>query len=210
MGKIIVAILLSVLCSAAFAQKEQKLVYQGNELYKKQQFDKAAAQYQKAADINAKNPVALYNLGNAFYKSKKIENAEKAFEAAADNAKDATAKSQAYYNKGVTLSRQKKLIESIDAYKNTLRINPTDQQARENLQKALNELKKQPPKQGGGGGGDDNKKDKQNEPKQEKNNSKLNQKQVEQMLNNLRNEEKRLQQNVQKKNNQGQPNSKDW
>ena len=35
--------------------------------------------------------------------------------------------------------------ESIEAYKETLRLNPGDQEARENLQKALLELKKKTP-----------------------------------------------------------------
>ena len=40
------------------------------------------------------------------------------------------------------LTSQKKLEESIEAYKNALRYNPDDKEARENLQKALLELKK--------------------------------------------------------------------
>ena len=43
------------------------------------------------------------------------------------------------------MSQQKKLEESIDAYKNALRQNPNDKEARENLQKALLELKKKTP-----------------------------------------------------------------
>ena len=39
--------------------------------------------------------------------------------------------------------RQKKLDESIDAWKNALRLNPADNDARENLVKALLEKKKQ-------------------------------------------------------------------
>lgn len=110
------------------------------------------------------------------------------------------------YNKGVTLSTQKKLLESIEAYKESLRLNSADEEARQNLQKALNELKKQPQQ-------NQKKQDKQQNPKQpeqQKNNSKLNQKQVEQMLNALRKDEKKLQQDIQKRNNTGRSDSKDW
>ena len=96
----------------------------GNELYKKQQYDKAAEEYKKATDVNGKNPVAYYNLGNALYKSKKTEEAEKVFDDAAENAKEPAAKSRAVYNKGVALTRQNKLQESIDAYKEALRLGP--------------------------------------------------------------------------------------
>src|SRR3954471_4339318 len=131
MGKIV--LIITCLSAALFAkaQDDQSLVAKGNELYKKQQFDKAAEEYQKAADLNTKNAKAQYNLGDALYKSKKVEAAEKAFADASENAKDGTAKSRALYNEGVTLSTQKKLLESINAYKQSLRLNSTDQEARQ-------------------------------------------------------------------------------
>ena len=45
--------------------------------------------------------------------------------------------------RALRLSHQKKIKESIEAYKQTLRLAPEDTEARENLQKALNELKQQ-------------------------------------------------------------------
>lgn len=212
MGKIGFTIVLLVTATVAFCQQERPLVIKGNELYKRQQYDKAAEEYQKAADINEKNPQAMYNLGNALYKNKKAEAAEKVYEIAAENAKDASGKSRADYNKGVARTRQNKLQESIDAYKDALRLVPTDEEARQNLQKALNELKKQQqqqqPKEDKKK--QDKDKNKQNPNDQPQNKSKLNQKQAEQMLNSLRQEEKKLQQGVQKRNNTGGANSKDW
>ena len=209
MEKIVLFLFILSKCLVAAAQDEQSLLLKGNELYKKQQFDKAAEEYKKAAEVNAKNPKAQYNLGNALYKSKKPEDAEKAFDLAADNTKDEMSKSKALYNKGVTLSSRQKLPESIDAYKESLRLNSQDEEARQNLQKALNELKKQQQNQQK----QQNKQDKQQnqkQPQQQQNNSKLNQKQVEQMLSALRKDEKKLQQDIQKKNNMGRPNAKDW
>ncbi|MCW3082010.1 tetratricopeptide repeat protein [Segetibacter sp.] len=209
MGKIALTTLFAIVTIVANCQQEKPLVIKGNELYKRQQYDKAAEEYQKATDLNDKNPLAMYNLGNALYKGKKTEAAEKVYSSAADNAKDATGKSRAVYNKGVALTRQQKLQESISAYKDALRLIPTDEEARQNLQKALNELKKQQqPKEDKKKQDKDNQKQKPND--QPKNKSKLNQKQAEQMLNSLRQEEKKLQQGIQKKNNTGGANSKDW
>lgn len=213
MGKVgIIMMVMLGLAIVSDGQKEKSLVVKGNELYKKQQYDKAAEEYQKAADVNDKNPLALYNLGNALYKSKKTEAAQKVYESAAENTKDPAARSRADYNKGVTLTRQSKLEESISAYKDALRLVPTDEEARQNLQKALNELKKQQQQQQPK---DDKKKQDKDKNKQKpndqpQNKSKLNQKQVEQMLNALRQDEKKLQQGIQKKNNTGGANSKDW
>lgn len=215
MGKIVFIIISLFSISTANAQKDQTLVAKGNELYKKQAYKQAAEQYKKATDVNAKNGKAQYNLGDALYKAEKPENAEKAFEAAASNIKDETSRSKALYNKGVALSSQKKLLESINAYKESLRLNSTDEQARENLQRAINELKKQSQQQDQQknqkqDNKKQNKQQNQQEPEQQKNNSKLNQKQVEQLLSSLRKDEKKIQQDLQKKNNIGKSNSKDW
>ena len=48
-------------------------------------------------------------------------------------------------NQGVALMKQKKLEESINAWKNALKLDPNDLDARDNLQKALQELKSKPP-----------------------------------------------------------------
>lgn len=211
MGKIMITILLLLQSIIAISQDDKPFVMKGNELYKRQQYDKAAEEYQKAAAINNKNPRALYNLGNALYKGKKTEEAQKVYDDAAEKSKDATGKEKAVYNKGVTLTRQNKLQESIDAYKGALRLTPTDEEARQNLQKALNELKKQQQQQPKQDNKKQNKdKNKQNPDNQPQNKSKLNEKQAEQMLNALRQEEKKLQQGVQKRNNTGGANSKDW
>lgn len=212
MGKIVLTIFLIIISVSAIAQNDDKLIITGNDLYHKQQFDKAAEQYRKAAEINASNPKARYNLGNALYKSKKTDEAEKAFNDAAEKYKDKSLKSKALYNEGVTLTRQNKLAESADAYKESLKLNPEDEEARQNLQKALNELKKQPPPPQQQPKDNKNKpENKKKQPKpQPENKSKLNKKQVEQMLNALRQDEKKLQQELQKKNNMGAANGKDW
>jgi Ca-activated chloride channel homolog len=211
MGKISFIIVLVITALYANGQDDKTLIVKGNELYKNKEYDKAASEYQKATDINQKNSKAQYNLGDALYKSKKNGAAQKAFDAAAEGAKDETFKSRAVYNKGVSLTREKKLQESIDAYKDALRLNPTDDEARDNLQKALNELKKQPEQKQNKQNQDKNKNknnDNNNPPPQNK--SKLNQKQAERMLNALRQEEKKLQQDQQKKNKVSSSQDKDW
>lgn len=208
MGKIALLIITLLQSAFAFCQEDRTLVMKGNELYKRQQYDQAAEEYQKAANINSKNSKTLYNLGNALYKGKKNQEAQKVFDDAAKTAKDVNGKEKAVYNKGVTLTRLNKLKESIEAYKGALRLNPADEEARQNLQKALNELKKQQQQQQQNKQNQNQNKQKQND--QPQNNSKLNQKQAEQMLNALRQEEKQLQKGLQKRNNTGGANIKDW
>jgi Ca-activated chloride channel homolog len=193
----------------AYAQNDQSLILRGNEQYKKGAFDKAAEDYKKAADINKNNAKAQYNLGNALYKNKQVEEAAKAFEAAGETAADKQLSANALYNKGVTHSRQQQLMESIGAYKNALKLKPDDQQARENLQRAINELKKQPPPKQNDQQNQNKDQNKQ-EQKPQNNKSKLNEQQAERMLNALRQEEKRLQQDKQGKQPTGGMQEKDW
>lgn len=208
--KAILLLLSSISCCVACAQSEKHLLVKGNQLYKSGEFEKAAGEYRKAAERNAKNAEAHFNLGNALYKAKKTDEAQKAFDAASETG-DKSVMSKSAYNKGVVLTRENKLNESIDAYKESLRRDPLDEEARENLQKAINELKKQqPPPPEPKNNKQDNKPDNKQQPP-EKNKSKLTQKRAEQMLNAVRQDEKRLQQEMQKRKARtgGQP-DKDW
>jgi tetratricopeptide (TPR) repeat protein len=65
------------------------------------------------------------------------------------DSKENLVKSAAHYNNGVIKTKQKDLEGSIEDYKNALRLNPDDLQARENLQKALLELKQKQQQKGG-------------------------------------------------------------
>ena len=185
-------------------EEMDRIIQKGNELYKQQQYQQAEAVYNEVLEKQSSNNTAKYNQAIALYKQGKKEEAIKAFDDLAFKTDDRELKSKAHYNKGAILSGQVKLEESIEAYKNALRQNPDDKQARENLQKALLELKKKtPPKK-------DNKK-KQQQKQQQKPQPKMNQKEAEQRLKLLEQKEKEVQQRMQKEKSKtggGQP--KDW
>lgn len=148
MGLSATIILLFFIPLASFSQKDNALVKKGNEAYEEKKYDVALDQYKQAITKNPANAPAQYNLGNALYKTEKPEDAVVAYDAAIENSLTPLNKSAAYYNKGVVLQNTKKLPECIEAYKHALRLNPKDEDARLNLQKALqqqkqNEQKKQ-------------------------------------------------------------------
>ncbi len=193
------------LSATAVAQDANVSVQRGNELYRQGQYDAAAAEYQAALKIKQDN-TTKFNLASAMARQGKNEEAKKAFrEISASDAK-ADLKAKAYYNEGAILSKEKKLEESIEAYKNALRRDPNDQQARENLQKALLELKKKnPPKPK-----EDDKKKKEQQQKQQQQ-PKMSQQQAEQRLKLLEQKEKEVQQRLQKeKSKSGGGQGKDW
>ena len=127
------------MCSASAlqAQKERGEIYKGNEFYRKQQFDKAVQAYQEALTKNPKSDIANFNTGNAIYRQNKFDEALNAFDNTINNSNDKGLQQQAYYNKGVTFSKEQRLEESIEVWKKALRMNPADKQTRENLEKAL-------------------------------------------------------------------------
>ncbi len=208
--KLRLIILVLFISRFSFAQSLQtgKHTRAGNEFYKQQQFDKAASEYGKAIEADPDNGPAKFNLANTLYKQNKQDEAVKVFTEVAGNAAKTELKVKAYYNKGAVLSQQKKLEESIEAYKNALRLNPDDKEARENLQKALLELKKKnlPKKKE-----EQEKKKKQQEQQQKQPQSKMSPKEAQQRLQLLAQKEKEVQQRIQKeKSKPGGNQTKDW
>ena len=204
--KLIIVVLFIFRVSSAQSSDADKNTRAGNEFYKQQQFDKAASAFGKAIDADPNNGPAKFNLANTLYKQNKQDEAVKAFTEIAANAEKGEFKANTYYNQGAVLSRQKKLEESIEAYKNTLRLDPNDKEARENLQKALLELKKKnPPKKKE----EQDKKKKQQQQKQPQ--SKMSPKEAQQRLQLLAQKEKEVQQRIQKeKSKSGGNQVKDW
>ena len=204
--KLIILLLCFSRISSAQSPEADKNIRAGNEFYKQQQFDKAASEYGKAIESDPGNSTAKFNLANTLYKQNKQDEAVKVFTEVAGNAEKGGLKAKAYYNKGAVLSRQKKLEESIEAYKNTLRQNPDDKEGRENLQKALLELKrKNPPKK------KEEQKKKQQEQQQKQPESKMSPKEAQQLLQLLAQKEKEVRQRIQKeKSKPGGNQTKDW
>ena len=134
---------LFIIPSFMMAQSDNSLLKKGNDAYNKKEYDVAAESYKKVADKDPANEKAQYNLGNALYKKGNPDEALKAYDEAIKTSKSKNDQSATWYNKGVSLQNNKKLPECIDAYKNALRLNPADEEARFNLQKALQQQQKQ-------------------------------------------------------------------
>lgn len=191
------------------SREVEKAIQKGNEYYKQLQFERAMASYNKAMSADPANGIAKFNLANAQYKQDKKDEAIKLFNDLATTTKEKELKEKAWYNNGVVLGNQKKLEESIEAYKNALRQDPNDKDARENLQKALLELKKRNPPEKKK---EQDKQKKQNQQQQQKQDqSKMSPKEAEQRLKLLEQKEKGVQQRVQKeKAKTGGTQVKDW
>ncbi len=216
----VLSIAICLLPVFSLAQNEKALIKKGNEAYEKKEYDNAINNYQKAAEKSPANSTAQYNLGNALYKNNKTDEAIKAYENALSNTNSKDDRSKTFYNKGVVLQNNKKLPECIDAYKNALKLNPQDEDARQNLQKALLQQKQEQQKENKEQNKpkEDKKKKDQQKPKEEEKKeqpkpqpSKLTKQDAEEKLKALLQQEKKLQDKMRRINTSSSAKpEKDW
>ena len=129
--------------STALQRKARSMVRKGNELYQNKQFTDASVAYKKALGNSSYYDKASYNLGNALYQNKNFKEALPQFELTAKTAEDKLTKAQAYHNIGNAHMETKNYQGAVDAYKNSLRNNPTDDETRYNLAVAQKLLDKE-------------------------------------------------------------------
>ncbi len=204
-------VIVAIFCSAySFAQKENKQIAAGNKAYQKGDFKTAAKSYQQALKINPKSNIAKYNLANSLEKQKDGEQAGKLYQDLAKNGNKGI-QGDANYNNGVTQVHSKDLKGAVSSFENALRKNPNDQMARENLQKALNDLKQQQQQQKQNQQQkQDNKQNQQQQKPQESKKDQQNKKDMDDLLKQLSEQEKDLQKKLQQQQQQRKQPEKDW
>jgi Ca-activated chloride channel family protein len=208
--KAVAAAVLATIALPVFAQTEKAIIKEGNVAYARKDYPAAAGEYGKVAQKNPANTTAQYNLGNALYKSEKKEEAIGAYDKSIALMQKPVEKSNAWYNKGVVLHNDKKLPECIAAYKNALKLDPNNEDARQNLQKALQQQKEEEKKDNQDKDQDKKEnKNEQSEPKPKP--SRITKKDAEEKLKALMQKEKNLQDKLHKVNEAGgnKP-EKDW
>lgn len=161
MYKSLYIILFLFAASGAQAQQlpERSLVRKGNRQYNKGNYEQSAGRYEQALQAAPGQFEAIYNLGNALYKAERFDRAEQTMQqAAADSLRADTERAEAFYNLGNAQFKQQKYKEALESYKQSLRLNPSDQEAKYNY--AYTKRLIDDDENGGGGGGDDKNQDK--------------------------------------------------
>jgi tetratricopeptide (TPR) repeat protein len=118
------------------AQKypERRIARDANRLYEKGDFEHAEVEYRRALEVNPELEDARFNLAGALFKQQKGEEAAKIYaDFAADSLSAAPRVSEANYNLGNVMLGGQKIDDAIELYKQALRLNPTDGQAKFNL-----------------------------------------------------------------------------
>lgn len=142
--KFYITAFLFMVANVALAQKtDRDYLRSGNKLYNDSLFIKAEVDYRKALEINPKSTDAMFNLGNALLMQQKAKEAMEQYESVSKIEKDKNKLAQIYHNMGVILQSSKQLPQCIEAYKESLRNNPKDDETRYNLALAQKLLKDQ-------------------------------------------------------------------
>ena len=137
-------ILLLLTAISVSAQKaERDYIRKGNRAYKDSTYVNAEVNYRKAIDVNPKSAISMYNLGNTLMQQNKLQEAMEQFVAATKMEKDKGNLAQIYHNMGVIFQSGKDYAKAVEAYKESLRNNPKDNETRYNLALAQKMLKDQ-------------------------------------------------------------------
>ena len=221
--------LLFLAVSVSAQKAERDFIRKGNRFFKDSIYVNAEVNYRKALEVNPKSTVSMFNLGNTLAHQNKLKEAMEQYVTATKIEKDKSKLSQIYHNMGVIFHSQKDYAKAVEAYKESLRNNPKDDETRYNLalaQKMLNdqqnqnqnqnqdknEQQKEQEKQKQDQNQDKNQEQQQQSPaKPEKKENEMSKENAEQLLNSIMQDEKDVQDKVKKQQViQGSRLEKDW
>ncbi len=159
--KVVAAVVLTFVSQGVQAQTEKKMdrkvqkkIYKGNKEVEGKNFETADKLYSEVLEKQPDNPIANYNLATSKYLQKSAPDARANYTKSLQNTQDPAKKSKVHYNIGNTYMLEKNWDGAIEAYKQSLMLNPQDENARYNLAYAQ-KMKS-------------NDKDKKNDPKDDK------------------------------------------
>lgn len=177
-------VVFSIFCLFFFAlnslsQDWKKDLNSARKLYKEGKYQEATKKY-KSAQKNAPKDIDLSDeIAQSSYKASEFDKAEKVYNSSSSKKGNASQQARTYHNIGNAKMKQKKYQEAIEAYKESLRKNPNDNETRYNLSEALKQQKKQEQqknkqdnKQNQSQPKNQNKKENQNQPNQQNNTEK--------------------------------------
>ena len=145
------------------AQNWRDYVRWGNRQYRDSVYDKAQVQYQKGFEKDSSSTEINYNLGNALLRQGEPKEAMRLYEKVSKTEHDKGRRHMIFHNMGVILQSQKQFGPAIEAYKEALRCDPSDDESRYNLVLCQRQLKNQQQNQNQQG----NDKDQQDKQKQD-------------------------------------------
>jgi tetratricopeptide (TPR) repeat protein len=135
------------LSSWVYSQKWKDSLMSARNQYKYGKYAEAFKTYQYVKKVAPKKIDLTAEMAQAAYKSQQYEAAEKMYNQSGGKYAPSIQKAKTYHNLGNSKLKQKKYDEAIQAYRESLRNNPADEETRYNLAKAMKTQKNQQKKQ---------------------------------------------------------------
>lgn len=152
---ILIMLLSAINCYAedTSTKKERNFIKDGNEKYESGNYSDAEVLYKKALEQNGMSDIANFNKASALMKqsgntpadspNNPLFVADSIFNALSQSSNNTQIKESSYYNLGNIAFDKQDYQKSISMYKHALRINPNNDDARDNLRLAQLKLKEQ-------------------------------------------------------------------
>jgi Ca-activated chloride channel family protein len=143
MMKHLFCIVFCLIAAASLAQKEKRELRHGNDSYFGGKYNEAEQYYLEALKEKNNFYKSNFNLGDAYYKQGKFTEAIGQYDTYIKNSSNKDTLSKAFHNLGNSYLKTKSYNEAITAYKNSLKLNPKDEDTRYNLAYAQKKLQEQ-------------------------------------------------------------------
>jgi len=171
-----IVLFIFIISAAVFSQDDLKekekalkastdITFEANKELADNDFIDAEVTYRRAISKSNENTAAPYNLGNAYYNKESFSEAFGRFKQAGELTSEKPVKHKAFHNMGNVFMKNKEYAKAVEAYKEALRNNPSDEETRYNLALAKELLKKDKNNKNK----DDNKENQDQEEKKDKN-----------------------------------------
>lgn len=149
-GPMVMALFLLLGSMQLSAQQERKEIRQGVRSYEAGDYGNAEVRFRKAHELESSSFEADFNTGAALYGQEKYEESLNHYQQLLEQREGTEALQETpehlasvWHNMGNSLLEAQQYAESIEAYKNSLRLNPSDQDSKYNLAYARQKLQEQ-------------------------------------------------------------------
>ena len=166
MRKLIYILALLSISVAMSAQTDRKEVRSGNRQFRRENYKEAEISYRKALVKDSLSFAANYNLANVLYRGEHYDEAGKILETVREAAPASEYGADYFFNAGDITLAKKDYAAAVDAFKQSLLLNPGDLQAKENYIYARKMLENRQ-QNGGGQDNQQNQDDQQNQDNQD-------------------------------------------
>jgi len=113
-------------------QQAENFIYNGNQAFDALNSVEAEKNYRRAVATGTKTDIARYNMGATLQQDNYVDEALRAYAEVTKTTKDRPNKHRTFHNIGNALMQAKDYKGAVEAYKNALRNNPSDDETRYN------------------------------------------------------------------------------